>query len=77
MEINVKEARKKISSLLDRTQKGEEIFILRRGKKVARLVPVSDSKKRLPDLTGFRSSIKVKGNALSQEIIDGRTTERY
>lgn len=77
MEINVKEARSQISSLLDRTQKGEEILILRRGKKVARLVPVSDSKKRLPDLSSFRASIKIKGSALSQAVIDGRTTERF
>lgn len=77
MEINVKDARNQISSLLDRTQKGEEILILRRGKKVARLVPVSDSKKRLPDLSSFRASIKVKGDDLSQEVINGRTTERY
>lgn len=77
MEINVKEARNRISSLLDRTQKGEEVLILRRGKKVARLVPVSGAKKRLPDLSNFRSSIKVKGNSLSRQVVAGRDAERY
>ena len=44
MEINVKEARTKISSLLDRTlNKGEEVVILMRGKRVARLVPIGNT----------------------------------
>jgi len=37
MQIKVKDARSKLSSLLDRVEKGEEIIITRRGKKVARL----------------------------------------
>ncbi len=77
MEVNVKEARNKISALLDRTQKGEEVLILRRGKKVARLVPVENSKKRLPDLSDFRASIAIKGRGLGQTVIEGRNEERY
>ncbi len=77
MEISVKEARNKISALLDRTQKGEEILILRRGKKVAKLVPAAASEKRLPDLSDFRTSIAVKGVALSQTVVESRDAERY
>ena len=77
MEVNVKEARDKISKLLDRTLKGEEILILRRGKKVARLVPATNEEKRLPDLSNFRASIKIKGDSLSRTVIDDRNTERY
>ena len=78
MEVNVKEARDNIGKLLDRTQPGEEMLISRRGKKVARLVPVDDvSKKRLPDLGAFRASIAVRGAALSQTVIDSRNMERY
>ncbi|MDQ1336973.1 MAG: hypothetical protein QG552_3923 [Thermodesulfobacteriota bacterium] len=77
MEVSVKEARNKISTLLDRTQKGEEILILRRGKKVARLVPVANLEKGLPDLSDFRASIMVKGGSLSQVVIDSRNMERY
>ena len=77
MEVNVKEARTKISSLLDRTQKGEEIVILRRGKKVARLVPFGDTDRRFPDLRPFRKSISVKGEALSRAVIQTRNEERY
>ena len=77
MEINVKEARSKISSLLDKTQKGEEVVIVRRGKRVARLVPVDNIEKRLPDLRSFRNSISIKGKAMSKTVIDGRSEERY
>ena len=77
MEVNVKEARTKISSLLDRTQKGEEVVIVRRGKRVARLVAFGDTDKRLPDLRTFRNSISLKGEALSRAVIQGRSEERY
>jgi len=77
MEVNVKEARRKISSLLDRTEKGEEVVIIRRGKRVARLVSIGDTGKRLPDLRGFRDSILVKGKDLSAMVIEGRGEERY
>ena len=38
LEVNVKEARSKLSILLDKVERGEEIIIKRRGKKVALLV---------------------------------------
>ena len=77
MEVSVKEARNSIGKLLDRTQKGEEILISRRGKRVARLVPVDISEKRLPDLSDFRASISVRGTSLSRTVIDSRNMERY
>ena len=77
MEINIREARARISTLVERAQKGEEIMILRRGKKVARLVPVETTQKRLPDLSAFRDSMRTKGKPLSQAVIEGRNQERY
>ena len=77
MEVNVKEARSKISALLDRTEKGEEIMIVRRGKKVARLVPVENSPKCLPDLSEFRRSIAIKGKSLGKTVLEERDQERY
>uniref|UniRef100_A0A7C4RRH7 Antitoxin n=1 Tax=Desulfatirhabdium butyrativorans TaxID=340467 RepID=A0A7C4RRH7_9BACT len=77
MEVSVKQARNSIATLLDLTQKGEEILILRRGKKVARLVSIVNSEKRLPDLSDFRASIVVGGDSLSQAVIDSRNMERY
>jgi prevent-host-death family protein len=40
MEIGASDARNKFSALLDRVQRGEEIVITRRGRAVAKLVPV-------------------------------------
>ena len=77
MEINAKEARGKLSSLLKQVEKGDEIVVLRRGKQVARLVPFRKKEKYLPRLREFRASIKLKGEHLSVMILRGREEERY
>lgn len=75
-EINVKDARGKLSALLDRVGKGEEIIIKRRGKRVAKIVPPMNAS-HLPSLKDFRASLKVRGKPLSQTVIDARKEERY
>ncbi len=75
--INVKEARSHLKQLLDRVAAGEEIAIQRHGQTVARLVPPAPSKKRLPSLKSFRSSIRVSGPPLSRMVIQQRHTERF
>jgi prevent-host-death family protein len=78
MEISVKEARAKFSSLLNRVKDGEEVIIRRRGKEIARLVPPAGSEGRhLPSLTIFRRSLRVKGEPLSTTVRRGRKEERY
>ena len=78
MQIKAKDARNKLSSLLDLVEEGEEIIITRRGKKIARLVSqVGKVKKRLPTLVDFRSSIHVTGEPLSTTVINVRKEERY
>ncbi len=42
MEVGVFEARNRFSELLDAAEAGEEVVVLRRGKPVARIVPVMD-----------------------------------
>jgi len=76
LEVNVKEARSKLSLLLDRVERGEEIIIKRRGKKVALLVSpeINDA---LPSLKNFRASISIKGKALSETVSDLRQEDRY
>jgi prevent-host-death family protein len=76
MEINVKEARNNMSSLLDKVEKGSEIVISRRGKKVARIVPIK-AKKSLPSLKEFRASIRAKGGPLSGAVVRNREEVRY
>ena len=76
IEVNVKEARSKLSSLLDRVERGEEIIINRRGKKVALLVS-PERNKAFPSLKDFRDSISIKGKALSETVTDSRQENRY
>ena len=42
-EIGAFEAKNRLSELLDRAEKGEEVVITRRGKPVAKLVPIPDA----------------------------------
>ena len=76
LEVNVKDARSKLSTLLDRVEQGEEIIITRRGKKVARLVS-PEKHLSLPPLKDFRSSLKIKGKAITESVIKARREERY
>jgi prevent-host-death family protein len=76
MEVNVKEARGNFSSLLDRVERGEEIIIKRRGKKIARLIS-PENNKFLPSLQNFRASIKLTGDPLSKTVTDLRNEERF
>ncbi|MGH9460304.1 MAG: type II toxin-antitoxin system Phd/YefM family antitoxin [Vicinamibacteria bacterium] len=75
--INVKDAREKLSALLDEVAAGEEVVLLRRGKEVARLVPPRARGKRLPGLETLRRSITIKGRPLSEEVTRGRRDERF
>ena len=77
MEINAKEARGKLSSLLKKVEKGDEIVVVRRGKQVARLIPFQKKEKHLPQLREFRASIKIKGKPLSATISNSRGEARY
>jgi prevent-host-death family protein len=76
LKINVKDARDRISDLLDRVERGEEITILRRGKTIARLTPPERKAKRLPDLTEFRAKIRIKGS-LTEALMKERRESRY
>ncbi len=77
LEINVKEARSSLSTILDRVEKGEEIIITRRGKRVARISNIVKNPMPLQSLKKFRSKISIKGKSLSQTVIDQREEERY
>jgi len=76
--INLKEARKRLGDLVNAAERGESTVITRRGRKVARIVPVDREPRRgLPDLTEFRASLEVKGKPLSKVVIDSRKKARY
>jgi len=76
--VNMREARRRLSEIVNAAEHGESTVITRRGRKVARVEPIAPARGRtLPDLTEFRSSIKVKGKPLSQVVIDGRKEARF
>lgn len=57
--VNLARAKACLSELLDKVEAGEEVVITRRGKAVARLSEVGQSKKPLPlaDLVEFRRTM--------------------
>lgn len=75
--MNIKEARKNFSRLIEKAERGERIIIMRRGKEVVRFDRISRSGRCLPSLADFRKEIKVKGNALSDAIISNRQDGRF
>ena len=76
--MNIREARKQFSSLVDAAQRGESTVILRRGHAVARIDPVMpESKGELPDLSAFRSKIGIRGKAMSKVVAGQRKKARY
>lgn len=76
MRLSVKQIREQISKVLDRVARGEEAIIVRRGKPVARLVPVEKANKRLPPLDRFRAALHLKGT-LSKTVVQERKEARY
>lgn len=76
IEVNIKEARSQLSSLLTRVNQGEEVAVTRHGKKVACIVP-PQGVERLPSLAVFRCSLPVQTIPLSGVVIDSREQERY
>jgi prevent-host-death family protein len=78
MKITAKQARERLSELLDRAARGEEVVILRRGKPVIRLAPARAAKPvRLPDLREFRASIRARGATLTEHLLKEREEARY
>ena len=77
IEINAKEARSKLSMLLKHVEGGDEVIILRHGKRVARLLPSQAEGRRLPTLKEFRASIRIKGDSLGAVVARERKETRY
>lgn len=76
-DVSVKELRANLRELVERAEAGEEIGILRRGRRVARLIPPEADVAEVPDLTEFRASIQIEGEPLSQTVIRQRRDARY
>ncbi len=76
--ISARQAREKFSELLNDASRGESVTISRHGREIARIVPVeSNRRKKLPNLTKFRSGITVKGRPMSEDVAAMRKEERF
>lgn len=75
--VNVQEARRHISELLDRVVDGEEVIISRRGVPIARLSPVSAHKAKFPDHRELRASLPSADLPSSVTVRQLRDDERY
>ena len=75
--MTITAARRRLGALLDEVAAGEEIVMVRKGRALARLVPIRDDEKRLPSLEDFRRSIELHGPTLSEDLAAARTDERY
>ncbi|NQT52893.1 type II toxin-antitoxin system prevent-host-death family antitoxin, partial [bacterium] len=60
--VSIREARKRLSELVEAAANGASVTITKRGREVARLGPAAQSCGRtLPGLAEFRASIHVEG----------------
>ena len=76
--INARQARDRFSELLNGATRGQAVTITRHGQEIAKIVPAdSNQRKKLPDLTKFRSGITVKGRPLSEDVVAMRNEERF
>ena len=60
--------RRKLSSLLDQVEAGETVMLMRRGRPVARLVPVEDPEERLPSWKRKHHPIRIPGESIVDTI---------
>ena len=74
--IALAEAKAHLSQVLDRVEAGEELVITRRGKPVARVVPVQPPVIPLPFLAAFRAQFP-KMRRSSTEMIRAIRDEGY
>lgn len=57
VQVNIAEAKAKLSALLDRALAGEEIVIARAGKPMARLVPIEQQQRRKGAWRGWAADV--------------------
>ena len=76
IEMNVRDARKQFSELLDKVNAGEDIIVLRRGQPVARLTRPETTVNDLPSLKEFRASMGVIFDETSSALLREERDER-
>jgi prevent-host-death family protein len=73
--ITFTEFRKRASGVLSDVEKGESFLVLRHGKPVAEILPVSEDHPVRPSWKQPRSRLTIKGASLSATILEERRRE--
>lgn len=68
--VNVHDAKTQLSKLLADVERGEEVVIARRGKPIAKLVPVTDVRERAP-----WGSLELPGPPIDDSVWDPMSDE--
>lgn len=66
--VTASEARQQLTALLDAVEAGEEVTITRRGRPVARLVPIATGMSPFPDRSELRDSIPAMESSSAETI---------
>ena len=77
MEIGAFEAKNTLGNLLDRVERGEEVVITRRGKRVARLVPESGQNERSERAREAGAAIRALAHTLKLGRFDWEEWKTY
>ena len=76
MNIKLADAKTRLSELVDRVEKGEEIVITRHGRPVARLSALERPKKPIPSMAEFRARMPKLKEPLSESLRKVRDEQR-
>jgi antitoxin (DNA-binding transcriptional repressor) of toxin-antitoxin stability system len=76
-EVNVRDAREQLSSILNEVERGEEVCILRRGRPVARVVRPVGVPPAFRSRADLRQSLPAMREAAVDTVRTLRDTERY
>ena len=70
--ITFTEFRRNASGIFSAVEEGEIIYIMRHGKKIAQILPISPDDKIQPSWKAKRTKLSIQGKQLSEIIIDER-----
>ena len=76
LNVNLADAKSRLSELVDRVEKGEEIVITRHGRPVARLSALERPKKPIPSIAEFRARMPKLKESLSESLRKVRDEQR-
>jgi prevent-host-death family protein len=76
LHVNLANAKSRLSELVDRVEKGEEIVITRHGRPVARLSALERPKKPIPSMAEFRARMPKLKESLSESLRKVRDEQR-